>query len=149
PAPLGARKAPASRTDHLATLTTRFETGEPGPLLLFEGDLMTRSVRSVRLGLVAAALCALTSSGWAADDQPWVLDANNWQEGKDLLPEPVVKRLKDGQYWFKVSPVDPKKFHDNYSKKFWDATAANAGKYDVEPKQCGLMDKATGKIPDF
>ncbi len=110
---------------------------------------MTRTMRTMRLGLAAAALCLITSAVRAADDQPWVLDANNWQEGKDLLPEPVVKRLKDGQYWFKVSPVDPKKFHDNYSKKFWDATASNAGKFDVEPKQCGLVDKATGKIPDY
>jgi hypothetical protein len=110
---------------------------------------MTRTMRTMRLGLAAAALCLIASAVRAADDQPWVLDANNWQEGKDLLPEPVVKRLKDGQYWFKVSPVDPKKFHDNYSKKFWDATASNAGKFDVEPKQCGLVDKATGKIPDY
>ena len=79
---------------------------------------MTRTMRTMRLGLAAAALCLIASAVRAADDQPWVLDANNWQEGKDLLPEPVVKRLKDGQYWFKVSPVDPKKFHDNYSKKF-------------------------------
>ena len=110
---------------------------------------MTRTMRMLRLGLAAAALCVVAPAARAADDQPWVLDANNWQEGKDLLPEPVVKRLKDGQYWFKVVPVDPKKFKENYSKKFWDATAANAGKYDVEPKQCGLVDKATGKIPDF
>jgi hypothetical protein len=111
---------------------------------------MTRTMRMLRLGLAAAVLCVVAPAARAADDEkPWVLDANNWQEGKDLLPEPVVKRLKDGQYWFKVSPVDPKKFHENYSKKFWDATAANAGKYDVEPKQCGLVDKATGKIPDF
>jgi hypothetical protein len=114
-----------------------------------EGDYMTTTLRMVRLGLAAAALCLVASTAYAAGDQPWVLDANNWQEGKDLLPEPVVKRLKDGQYWFKVSPVDPKKFHDNYSKKFWDASAANAGKFDVEPKQCGLVDKATGKIPDW
>src|SRR5215475_14638051 len=94
-------------------------------------------------------LAAAPKSFAASDDQPWVLDANNWQEGKDLLPDPVLKRLKDGQYWFKVVPVDPAKFKDNYSKKFWDATAANEGKYDIEAKNCGLKDKATGKIPDF
>jgi len=55
---------------------------------------------------LAGLLCMTGTSARAADDNaPWVLDANNWQEGKDLLPEPVVKRLKDGQYWFKVSPV--------------------------------------------
>jgi len=85
----------------------------------------------------------------AADDQPWILDANNWQEGKDLLPEPVLKRLQKGEYWFKVVGTDPKRFHDNYSQKFWDASKANEGKFDVEDKQCGLREKATGKIPEF
>jgi hypothetical protein len=82
-------------------------------------------------------------------DQPWTLDANNWQEGKDLLPEPVVKRLQRGEYWFKVVPVDPRRFRQNYSQTFWDATEANAGKYDLDEKTCGLKDTATGKIPAF
>ncbi|MFN8545386.1 MAG: DUF1329 domain-containing protein [Candidatus Binatia bacterium] len=100
--------------------------------------------------LAALVLTTIAATGQAASDtQPWILDANNWQEGKDLLPDPVVKRLQKGEYWFKVLPVDPKKFHDNYSQKFWDATKQNDGKYDVEEKQCGLRDKATGKIPDF
>jgi hypothetical protein len=108
------------------------------------------SLRLPLLALAAAALFVGTPHARAAsDDKPWVLDANNWQEGKDLLPDPVLKRLKDGQYWFKVVPVDPVKFKDNYAKKFWDASAANEGKYDVDPKNCGLKDKATGKIPDF
>src|SRR5262249_44205911 len=85
----------------------------------------------------------------AADDQPWILDANNWQEGKDLLPEPVLKRLQKGEYWFKVVGTDPKRFHDNYSQKFWDASKANEGKFDVEDKQCGLREKATGNIPEL
>jgi hypothetical protein len=93
---------------------------------------------------------------WAADadkggqkDQPWTLDANNWQEGKDLLPEPVLKRLQKGEYWFKVVPLDPAKFKKNYSQAFWDATTANEGKYDLDPKTCGLRDKSTQKIPAF
>ncbi|HZP43039.1 MAG TPA: DUF1329 domain-containing protein, partial [Candidatus Binatia bacterium] len=106
-----------------------------------------------RFGLAALAAVALVCGrggpAAAAGDEPWTLDANNWQEGKDLLPEPVLKRLQKGEYWFKVVPVDPQKFHHNYSQAFWDATAANEGKYDVEPKQCGLRDKSTGKIPVF
>ena len=82
-------------------------------------------------------------------DDTWILDANNWQEGEKLLPDPVLKRLKAGEYWFKVVPVDPAKFKSNYSKTFWDATAANAGKYDLESTQCGLVDKSTGKLPDY
>jgi hypothetical protein len=85
----------------------------------------------------------------AAKNEAWVLDANNWQEGKDLLPEPVVKRLKNGEYWFKVVPVDRERFRHNYSKAFWDASETNEGKYDLDPKACGLKDKSTNKIPAF
>jgi len=99
--------------------------------------------------LVASVLTNAAPTRAAGDDQPWVLDANNWQEGKDLLPDPVVKRLQKGEYWFKVSPVDPQKFHHNYSQAFWDATESNAGKYDLDDKTCGLKDKSTGKIPEF
>ncbi len=113
---------------------------------------MTRSIRCLPVAwLLAVAVAVLGGAPVQAADQdkPWTLDANNWQEGTDLLPEPVVKRLKNGEYWFNVVPVDPKKFHDNFAKKFWDASAANDGKYDLEPKQCGLRDKASGKIPEY
>jgi hypothetical protein len=103
----------------------------------------------VRPLCVIALAAFLAPVARAADDQPWTLDANNWQEGKDLLPDPVVKHLQKGEYWFKVVPVDPAKFHQNYSKAFWDATESNAGKYDLDEKTCGLKDKTTGKIPDF
>jgi hypothetical protein len=103
----------------------------------------------MRLLCVIALAALLAPEARAADDQPWTLDANNWQEGKDILPDPVVKHLQKGEYWFKVVPVDPAKFHQNYSKAFWDATEANGGKYDLDEKTCGLKDKATGKIPDF
>ena len=67
---------------------------------------------------------------------PWVLDANNWQEGKDLLPEPVVKRLKDGRVLVQGRPGRSGEVQaTNYAKKFWDATEANEGKYDLEPKR--------------
>src|SRR5438093_12951020 len=97
--------------------------------------------------LCAAILLAGTLA--AADDQPWTLEASNWEKGKDLLPEPVVKRLQKGEYWFPVVSADPGKFHHNYSQAFWDATEKNAGKYDLDEKTCGLKDKATDKIPDF
>src|ERR1051325_1295004 len=113
-------------------------------------------MRGIRAcAVAAAAVVLLTVAGWGADDkpaqkdQPWTLDANNWQEGKDLLPEPVLKRLQKGEYWFKVVPVDPAKFKQTYSQTFWDASAANEGKYDLDPKTCGLKDKSTGKIPNF
>jgi Protein of unknown function (DUF1329) len=100
--------------------------------------------------LALAALAAGTTPLFAASDtEPWILDANNAQEGKDLLPEPVFKRLTKGEYWFKVAPVDPKKLLSNYAKKFWDQTSTNDGKFDLDPKDCGLVDKSTGKLPEF
>src|SRR5215470_1623949 len=114
---------------------------------------------SMQIKIPRIPLCAAVLVAWllvpgmdaraASDDQPWILDANNWQEGKDLLPEPVVKHLQKGDYWFKVVPVDRDKFHHNYSKAFWDATESNEGKYDLDDKTCGLKDKSTGKIPQF
>jgi len=98
-------------------------------------------------------LLSSLASTWAAEapkaDQPWTLEANTWERGKDLVPEPVLRRVKAGEYWFRVVPADPARFHDNYSRPFWDATAANDGKYDLDPNTCGLRDKATGKVPDF
>jgi uncharacterized protein DUF1329 len=113
---------------------------------------MTRSRLCAALGAIMLTALGTVATRAADDgnkDQPWTLDANNWQEGKDVLPEPVVKRLKAGEYWFRVVPVDPARFKHNYSQAFWDATESNAGKYDLDDKACGLKDKSTGKIPDF
>jgi hypothetical protein len=91
--------------------------------------------------------CFLAGRRAAADD-PWVLDASTADRGKDLLPEPVLKRVRAGEYRFNVVPADATRFRENYSKPFWEASAANAGKYDLDPKTCGLKDKATGKVPE-
>jgi hypothetical protein len=96
--------------------------------------------------LQAGTLCADEVGG---GNEPWILDSNSWQQAEKLLPEVVLNRVKSGDYWYKVVPVDPEKFKQNYSKKFWEASEANAGKYDVDPATCGLKDVATGKIPDF
>ncbi len=110
-----------------------------------------------RMAVLAGATLALCAAGfapaWAADGaaegKGWILDSNNWQQGEGLLPPVVLERVKKGDYWYKVQPVDPDAFKTNYSKKFWDASEANAGKYDVDPETCGLKDLATGKVPDF
>ena len=112
---------------------------------------MERKGNGRLIGLVAATLLAAVwgaaPAGAANIDEPWILDSNNWQEAKDLLPEPVIKRIRDGDYWFKVVPVDPEKFKKNYTPRFWDGTAKNAGKFDLDAKTCGLKDVATGKMP--
>ncbi len=81
--------------------------------------------------------------------QPWILDSNNWKEAEGLLPAVVLERVKAGDYWFAVQPIDPERFKQNYSQAFWTASEANAGKYDVDAATCGLKDISTGKMPDF
>jgi hypothetical protein len=107
----------------------------------------------------AAIAVALSTCGWltpsvraadaGADGKEWILDSNNWQQGEGLLPPVVLERVKKGDYCYKVLPVDPEAFKRNYSQKFWDASEANAGKYDLDPETCGLKDVKTGKVPDF
>ncbi len=104
----------------------------------------------VALGTGAGPLFAQESGGnGAGAGKSWILDSNNWQQGEGLLPEVVLERVKKGDYWYKVLPVDPDKFKQNYPKKFWEAGEANAGKYDIDIDTCGLIDVSTGKIPDF
>src|SRR5438552_6961922 len=98
---------------------------------------------------LCAAILAAGALTAAAEEQPWTLESSNWEKGKDLLPEPVVKRLQKGEYWFKVVSADPSRFHHNYSQAFWDATEKNAGRYGLDEKTCGLKDKATDQIPDY
>ncbi|MDX2166483.1 MAG: DUF1329 domain-containing protein [Deltaproteobacteria bacterium] len=111
-----------------------------------------RTMSSLFRAAAALALLALASPAHAdgvATGQSWILDSNNWQQAQDLLPPPVLDRVKKGDYWFKVQPIDPEKFKHNYSDAFWAASEANAGKYDLDAETCGLKDVATGEPPKF
>jgi len=105
---------------------------------------------STRLVTVTVWLaCALAGRALWAADEPWVLEAATAERGKELVPPPVLRRIKAGEYRFKVVPAEAARFHDNYSRPFWEASAANRDKYDLDSHTCGLRDKATGKVPDF
>lgn len=116
---------------------------------------MKRLMQRVALSAAMLSMSSVWTVGESATietrkvGEPWVLDSNNWQQAQGLLPDVVLNRVKSGEYWYKVQPIDPDKFKQNYSKKFWDASEANAGKFDVDPATCGLKDVKTGKIPDF
>ena len=119
-----------------------------------EVGLDTRSARpawslGARAALCAALAVALTGPVGAQVGEPWVLEAGNWEHGKDLLPEPVLRRVASGEYWFRIVPAAPEEFRSNYSTTFWEASAANEGKYDLDPETCGLRDKRTKQIPEF
>src|SRR5690606_22551772 len=107
-----------------------------------------------RLGFAASVivltLASTAAAESAAEGEPWILDSNNWQQGENLLPEVVLERVKKGDYWYNVQPVDPDRFKANYSKEFWAASESNNGKYDVtEGEVCGLKEVSTGKVPEF
>jgi hypothetical protein len=105
-------------------------------------------IRLSGLALVAAvALLWSTEARCDSPDEGWILDRNNWQQAQDLLPEPVIKRVREGDYWFKVAPLDPARFRQNYSSTFWDASAANEGRFDLDEETCGLKDQETGTMP--
>jgi hypothetical protein len=100
-----------------------------------------------RIGAALAFLLLAAPVGHA--EEPWTLEAATWERGRDLVPEPVLKRVRSGEYRFPVVPADAARFHDNYSRPFWEASAANEGAYDLDDSTCGLRDKATGKAPEF
>jgi hypothetical protein len=102
-----------------------------------------------RLRVAVAVAVFFSGTAVRAEEPPWTLSQNNWMEGQELLPPPVLDRVQKGEYTFRVVPVDPEKFHANYSRKFWEASAANEGKYEIAAEVCGMIDKATGKIPSF
>jgi len=111
---------------------------------------LARWATLILCALLVTAGSVSAEEGAATDQQkPWTLDSNNWQLAKDMLPEVVLNRVKSGEYHFSVVPVDPDKFRSLYSKKFWEASEGNAGKYDLDPTTCGLKDLSTGKMPDF
>jgi hypothetical protein len=99
----------------------------------------------------ASAVAVLVLSGGAfAADLPgaWKLDKTTAAKAEGLLPDPVLKRVKAGDYTFTVVPVDAQKFRENYTAEFWAASEANEGKYDLDAETCGLKLKSTGELPD-
>ena len=71
-------------------------------------------MRMTHRWLLAAAAVLLTGGLAQADGGgEYVLDASNWQKAEKLLPEPVLKRVKSGDYQMKVVPVDSAKFKEN------------------------------------
>lgn len=99
--------------------------------------------RHIWIGAVVLAAAA----AHAAAEAPLKIDKSNVEQFKKLLPESVFQRTKAGQYTLTVVPVDPARFRANYTDRFWAASAANAGKYGVDPATGGLIDVATGAIP--
>jgi hypothetical protein len=104
-------------------------------------------LKTSRLALALAVLFLAAPA--LSDEGEYTLNKDNWQKAEGLLPDPVLKRVKAGDYSFKVVPLDAQKFRENYSTTYWAASEANEGKYELDAETCGLKDKATGKMPDW
>lgn len=98
------------------------------------------------LSILLADCCLAARPGCAAD-APFTITKANAAAYKDVLPEPVYRRLTLGQYRFTVVPVDAKRFRANYTDRFWAASAANHGRYGIDPQSGGLTDGGSGQIP--
>ncbi len=88
-------------------------------------------LKTSRLALALAVL-VLAAAPARSDEGEYTLNKDNWQKAEGLLPEPVLKRIKAGDYSFKVVPLDAQKFRENYSTSYWSASEANEGKYDLD-----------------
>lgn len=106
-------------------------------------------MRSSFVSLLAfAGLLPLRAAGADSPAGPYVITKANVAQYEELLPSSIAHRVELGQYELKVVPIDPKRFRANYSERFWEASAENAGKYTVDPETGGLAEASTGKIPD-
>jgi hypothetical protein len=105
-----------------------------------------RARSAVPLATVLAVLCA-TPPTMRAADAPVRIDKDNVGGYQALLPQPVFDRVRAGQYVLPLVAVDPQRFRANYTERFWQASAANKGKYGIDAETGGLTDAATGKIP--
>jgi hypothetical protein len=99
---------------------------------------------------VFVGVSGLLPLGAAAADTPgtpYEINQSNVARYRELLPSSISHRVELGQYQLKVVPVDAKRFRANYSERFWQASAANAGKYGIAAETGGLTEVSTGKIP--
>jgi hypothetical protein len=96
----------------------------------------------------AGVVVVLASTGLARGEEARVrIDKDNVESYKALLPQPVYDRVRAGEYVLPLVAVDAQRFRANYSERFWQASAANRGKYGIDADTGGLTEVATGKIP--
>lgn len=101
-----------------------------------------------RCAAVMMTAAMLLMCGRAPADEARVrITKENVDGFKALLPPSVYERVRNGEYVLPLVPVDPVRFRANYTDHFWQASAANRGKYGIDAETGGLTDVASGKIP--
>ena len=108
----------------------------------FQGGSFDAFMKQATTAAIAVALStvrrgsppSVRAADAGADGKAGSSTATTGSRAKDLLPagraRSASRRATTGT---RCVPVDPEKFKQNYSKKFWDASEANAGKYDLDP----------------
>jgi len=101
-------------------------------------------LRCLRL-LLFSLLALLLSGGivWAID-LPKVIDRTNCGKYEDLLIPAMYRAVKRGDYVIAPGTLNFKYKHE---KSFLEASAKNAGKFDIN-SHGDLIDKKTGKYPE-
>jgi Protein of unknown function (DUF1329) len=75
------------------------------------------------------------------------LDQSNADKAKDLLPPEILKHYQDGGYRNEIGSWPEGIIYRERS--FEESTRSNATKYDVDPNTGTIIEKATGKQPDY
>ncbi|MEO8606055.1 MAG: DUF1329 domain-containing protein, partial [bacterium] len=103
------------------------------------------------MALWAAATC-LTPRLSSAEPTPSAvapaaITRANLASVRGLLPVSVAARVQSGQYTLPLVGLDAARFRANYSERFWQASAANRGKFGIDATTGGLTEVAGGQIP--
>jgi hypothetical protein len=72
-------------------------------------------------------------------------DKSNAEQIKEMLPEPVYKWVKKGDFILQTRKLN---FEWKFEQEYIDRSNANAGKYDINDKGW-IVDKGTNKIPGY
>jgi Protein of unknown function (DUF1329) len=75
------------------------------------------------------------------------LEQANADKAKDLLPPEILKHYRDGGYRNEIGSWPDGII--NREKSFEEATRQNAERYAIDPKTGTLVEKATGKQPEY
>jgi len=104
-------------------------------------------MRALKRAVLAFILAATVTSARAADFETGeMIDANNWEKAKDLLPPEILKHYEKGEYANKF--VDWPAEQNSDAPDFNAGTEANAGQFTISPDGT-IIDKATGKQPSY
>ncbi len=100
---------------------------------------MKKAIVIVSLMIVSSTLKAEIPAGT-------IIDSKNISQFKDLLAEPIFKRVEKGEYVIKVGKLGTSDLKNVYSARFYSASSLNAGKYKLR-EDGGIIEVSSGKRP--